>query len=168
MTGGRQIQVKIEFSEVVAVVPDLVFSKEKRVIHVLHVDDDPSILEISRQILLDMDGSLKIDHACCVDEAFKKLSTVNYEVIVSDYEMPQKNGLQFLKELRERNNEIQFILFAGKGREEVAIKAKNLGADGYINKHGTIEVVYCELLRAIKLSVNLEKTKARFKCWKGE
>ena len=47
----------------------------------------------------------------------------NYDVVVSDYEMPQKDGLQFLKELREQNNEIPFILFTGKGREEVAIQS---------------------------------------------
>ena len=73
-------------------------------------------------MLMDLESSFDIDNACCVDEAFKKLSTGNYDVVVSDYEMPQKNGLEFLKELREQNNNIPFILFTGKGREEVAIK----------------------------------------------
>jgi response regulator of citrate/malate metabolism len=45
-----------------------VSSNNKNVIHVLHVDDDPSILEISKQILMDM-SNFEIDHACCVDEA---------------------------------------------------------------------------------------------------
>ena len=63
--------------------------------------------------------------------------------------MPQKTGLEFLKELREQQNEIPFILFTGKGREEVVVKALNLGADRYINKHGSPETVYCELADAI-------------------
>jgi PAS domain S-box-containing protein len=124
----------------------------------LHVDDDPSILEISKQILIDM-GNFEIDNACCVDEAFKKLSTGQYDVVVSDQEMPQKNGLDFLKELREKNNQIPFILFTGKGREEVAIKALNLGADGYHNKQGSPETVYGELAHSIKLIVERRKTK---------
>lgn len=37
--------------------------------------------------------------------------------------MPEKNGLDLLKELRENGNNIPFILFTGKGREEVVIKA---------------------------------------------
>ena len=126
-------------------------------VRILHVDDDLSVLEVSKQILLDINGGFEIDHACCVDEAFKKLLAGNYDVIISDYEMPQKDGLQFLKELREQKNTIPFILFTGKGREEVAIKALNLGADGYINKQGAPETVYGELAHGIKQSVARKK-----------
>ena len=123
-------------------------SNEKNIIHILHVDDDPTVLEISKLLLMDM-GNFEIDHACCVDEAFKKIPNGNYDVVISDYEMPQKDGLQFLKELRAQTNEIPFILFTGKGREEVAIKALNLGADAYINKQGDPETVYAELSHTI-------------------
>ena len=113
-----------------------------------------------------MEGNLEIDHACCVDEAFKKLATGIYDIVVSDYEMPQKDGLQFLKELREQNNEIPFILFTGKGREELAIKALNLGADGYINKQGSTETVYGELSHDIRSAT--EKAKAKLAIEKSE
>ncbi len=75
------------------------------------------------------------------------------------YEMPQKNGLDFLKELREQKNEIPFILFTGKGREDVAVKALNLGADSYINKNGSPETVYCELADAINKTVERKKSR---------
>jgi PAS domain S-box-containing protein len=129
----------------------------KGCLRILHVDDDPSVLEISKQILMEINGGFEIDCACCVDEALKKLVTSYYDVIISDYEMPQKDGLQFLKELREQKNTIPFILFTGKGREEVAIKALNLGADGYINKQGAPETVYGELAHGIKQSVARQK-----------
>jgi len=127
-------------------------------IRVLHVDDDPSILEISKQILGDM-GNFEISNASCVDEALKKLETQTFDVVVSDYAMPQKDGLQFLKEIREQKNDIPFILFTGKGREEVAIKALNLGANGYANKQGDPETVYGELSHSIKLTVEHNKAK---------
>ena len=66
-------------------------------------------------------NSLDIDNVRNPDEAFKKWATGHYTVVVSDYEMPQKNGLQFLKELREQKNKVPFTLFTGKGREGVAI-----------------------------------------------
>ena len=118
---------------IIAEVIDLAPLKQKGVIQVLHVDDDLSFLEISEQIMRDM-GNFKIENACCADEALKKLSSGNYDIVISDYEMPQKNGLQLLRELREQKNEIPFILFTGRGREEIAVQALNLGADRYINK----------------------------------
>ncbi len=127
----------------------MAFSKEKVAIRVLHVDDDPSVQEITKLMLLDLDSGFEIDTACCVDEAFKKLSAGHYDVVVSDYDLPQKNGLQFLTELRAQNKETPFILFTGKGREEVAIQALNLGADGYINKQGNPETVCGELKHII-------------------
>jgi DNA-binding NarL/FixJ family response regulator len=136
----------------------LVVSNKKSTIHVLHVDDDPTILEITKLMLQDLDSNLEIDNSCCVDDGIKKLSSKKYDVVVSDYEMPQKDGLQFLKELREKRNDIPFILFTGKGREEVAIKALNLGADGYYNKQGSPETVYGELTHGIRRSFEHQKT----------
>ena len=95
---------------------------------ILHVDDDPENLETSKDILMNLKSNFEIDNACCVNEGLRKLATGNYDVIISDYNMPQKDGLEFLKELRDKKNEIPFIMFTGKGREEIAIKALNLGA----------------------------------------
>jgi PAS domain S-box-containing protein len=158
-TGEQLILTHSQSGEVVVEVADLASSNKKSVICVLHVDDDPSLLEITKLMLLDLDSSFEIDGACCVDEAFGKLAVGHYDVVVSDFEMPQKNGLQFLKELREKNNKIPFILFTGKGREEVAIKALNFGADAYHNKLGSPETVYGELTHSIKLIVERNKTK---------
>jgi PAS domain S-box-containing protein len=140
-------------------------SKNDSAIHVLHVDDDLSILEVSKQILMEM-GNFKIDTACCVEEALQKISTEHYDVVISDYEMPQKNGLQFLEELRRQNNQVPFILFTGKGKEEVVIKALNLGADRYQNKQGDPEIVYTELLVTIRQL--FEKTKTKKMLWESE
>lgn len=136
---------------------DLASSIKKNAIRVLHVDDDPAILEISKQILLDM-GNFEVDSECSVNEAFRKLANKCYDVVVSDYEMPQKNGLDFLNELREQNNQISFILFTGKGREDIAVKALNLGADRYLNKNGSPETVYCELADAITKTFERKKS----------
>ena len=106
-----------------------------------------------------MKNSFEIDNALSVDEALKKMDKQQYDAIVSDYEMPQKNGLEFLKELRDQNNQIPFILFTGRGREDVAVKALNLGADSYINKNGSPETVYCELADAINKTVERKKSR---------
>ena len=77
-------------------------SNGKTPIRVLHVDDDPSVQEITKLMLLDLNSGFEIDQASCVDDGFKKLSTGHYDVVVSDYEMLQKDGLDFLKELKKQ------------------------------------------------------------------
>jgi DNA-binding response OmpR family regulator len=108
-------------------------------------------------MILELENKFEIDTATSVDDAFFKLQTQSYDAIVCDYEMPIKNGLDFLKELREQENNIAFIVFTGRGREEVAIRALNLGADHYINKNSSPEAVYSELANAIRKIVESKK-----------
>jgi PAS domain S-box-containing protein len=131
---------------------------KKDSLHILQVDDDVCLLEVSKQILL-MENSFEIESVTSVDEAFKKLEKQTFDAIVSDYEMPLKNGLEFLKELRAQGMDIPFILFTGKGREDVAVRALNLGADSYLNKNGSPETVYCELADAINKTVERKKSR---------
>src|SRR3972149_47903 len=113
----------------------LLDSTEKALIRVLHVDDDPSFLKAAKQCL-EIQNSFQVDMAYSVEEALEKMKENTYDAVISDYMMPEKDGLEFLKELRENRNDIPFIMFTGKGREEVAIRALNLGADQYLNKNG--------------------------------
>ena len=126
-------------------------------IHVLHVDDETGILKVAKQIL-ELQGIFQVDSASSVEEAFAKMKQKDFDVIVSDYQMPIKDGLQFIKELRDNKNNIPFILFTGKGREEVVIEALNIGVDYYINKLGRPETVYGELSHAIFQVVKNQKS----------
>jgi len=131
-------------------------STEKTLIHVLHVDDDAGYLKTAKKIL-EMHGSFQVETASSVEEAMEKMEEKTFDVIVSDYIMPGKDGLEFLKELRDSRNNIPFIIFTGKGREVVAIKALNLGANQYINKIGKPEAVYSELAHGIRTVVKGKK-----------
>jgi len=137
-------------------------SIESDLLHVLHVDDDEAFLEISKEILKS-ENNFEIELASSVDEALKILAQKDFNVIVSDYEMPLKDGIKFLKELRQQENNIPFILFTGKGREEIAIEALNSGADYYINKQGNPDTVYGELAHSIKLLSGRMKTEVELK-----
>ena len=130
MNNGQPLQEpNSPFADAIAqAVVDLRPQVRARRLRILHVDDDTCFLGVSKQIL-ELEWQFEVEAATSVDEAFRKLSTEAFDAVVSDYQMPGKNGLDFLKELRERKNRIPFVLFTGKGREEVAIKALNLGAD---------------------------------------
>ena len=149
--------------QVVVATSKLVFNMDCTVqeesLRILHVDDDTSLLSVSKMIL-ETENQFKIDSVTSVDEAFNKLKTCAYDAVISDYEMPIKNGLEFLKELREQKNNIAFIIFTGRGREEIAVKALNFGADRYIDKNGSPETVYVELADAIHKMVERKKAKS--------
>ena len=127
----------------------------KSFLRVLHVDDDECFLNVSKQIL-EMDDKIKVETAASVDEALDNLKQFHYDAVISDYEMPGKNGLQFLEELKKITNSPPFILFTGKERGAVAVKALNLGAFSYLNKNGNPEAVYAELASCIEQASNFK------------
>ncbi len=135
-------------------------SKNFEKIKILHVDDDACLLTTSKQIL-ELQNHFHVEGASSVRQALEKLEKINFDVIICDYQMPEKDGLTFLKELRETGHKVPFILFTGKGREEVAIKALNIGADYYINKVGNPETVYPQLSHYILQAVNKRKAEQR-------
>jgi DNA-binding NarL/FixJ family response regulator len=144
------------------IVPDLTLKKS---INVLQVDDDLSFLKAAKQCL-ETQGGFQVETASSVEEAIERMKKEGFDIIVSDFKMLGKDGLEFLKELRERGNDVPFIIFTGKGREEIAIKALNLGADGYFSKFGEPETVYGELEHGIRQAV--EKKKANMEVWLNE
>jgi len=139
-----------------AILSDLTMTRPTKV---LHVDDDSDYLKVAEQCLK-RQGKFQVDTARSAEEAMEMMEKETYDAIVSDYQMPGKDGLEFLKELRENGNDIPFIIFTGKGREEVAIKALNLGADRYVNKNGDPETVYAELKHAISETVRIRKAES--------
>jgi PAS domain S-box-containing protein len=131
-------------------------STEQTTTHILYVDNEAGLLKAAKPIL-EMQGSFHVETASSVEEALKKMREKTFDVIVCDYIMPGKDGLEFLKELRDSGNSIPFIIFTGKGRETVAIEALNVGADQYINKIGRTEAVYSELAHGIRTVVKSKK-----------
>ena len=118
-------------------------------IRILVVDDEPELCILSKEFL-DIPGEINVDIAYSVKEARNALANVRYQVIVSDYQMAGEDGIQFLKSLRSKGDNTPFILFTGKGREEVVIEALNNGADAYLQKGGMPRPMYAELEHRIR------------------
>ena len=83
-----------------------------------------------------------------------------YDAIISDYQMPGMDGIQFLKEVPNSGNMIPFILFTGRGREEIAIQALNEGADFYLQKGGEPLSQFTELAHQTRLAVQQRRAEA--------
>ena len=127
------------------------------VLRVLYVDDEPGLLEISK-LFLEKLGAFSVDTLSSAREALTRLNSERYDVIISDYLMPEMDGIMFLMELKASGDTTPFIIFTGRGREEVAIKALNEGADFYIQKGGDPESQYVELAHKIRSAVSRQRT----------
>ena len=132
---------------------------------VLHIDDEEGFLELSKTFLLR--EAIDVTSALSGDEGLRKLEQKNFDAIISDFQMPGMNGLEFLYHLRTKGNDTPCIMLTGKGREEVAIKALNLGADHYLMKGGDIKSLFKELAHVIHKTISSKLTETRLNEVKG-
>ena len=129
----------------------------KKSIRLLIIDDELQILEIAKAFLVSLNG-FDVDVSPSAREAMKMIRTNKYDAIISDYQMPEMNGIEFLKSLRSCDDLTPFILFTGKGREEVVIEALNSGADFYLQKGGEPKAQFAELANMIHKVVQKRRT----------
>ncbi|MEN6397212.1 MAG: PAS domain S-box protein [Methanoregula sp.] len=126
---------------------------------ILYVDDEPGLLEIGK-LFLERDRQFSVDPVTSAPKALALLDTKNYDAIVADYQMPEMDGIEFLKKVRATGNPIPFILFTGRGREEVVIQALNAGADFYLQKGGEPVSQFAELAHQIRQAIHKSKADA--------
>jgi len=131
-------------------------------ISVLYVDDEPALLEIAK-LFLETSNEFIVDTKTSAQEGLDLLKHHSFEAIISDYQMPGMDGIVFLKAVRERFGDIPFILFTGRGREEVVIDAINNGADFYLQKGGDPEAQFVELAHKIRQAVRRKQAEISLK-----
>ncbi len=105
-------------------------------IGVLHVDDDPTLGELVVEFLQRNDERLTVNTVSSAGAGLERLDRDPdpIDCIVSDYDMPGQNGIEFLEAVRETHPDLPFILFTGKGSEEVASDAIASDATDYLQK----------------------------------
>ncbi|MDD4483991.1 MAG: response regulator [Methanoregula sp.] len=120
---------------------------------ILYVDDEPALLEIGK-LFLELQEDFHVETLPSAKLALERLGrTQRYDAILSDYQMPEMDGIEFLKEVRRQYGEIPFILFTGKGREEIVIQAINNGVDFYVQKGGEPRSQFVELAHHIQAAI---------------
>jgi len=101
---------------------------------VLHVDDDPEVAETTAEFLEREDDRFVVETATSAAAGLEALSALDPDCILSDYEMPGRDGIEFLAAVREAGVDVPFILYPGHGSEEVASEAIAAGVTDYLPK----------------------------------
>ena len=123
-------------------------------IKVLHVDDNPDHLIITKHYLEKFEPTLQVESVSSPQEAIKIVNA--FDCLVSDFQMPGMNGIELAKKIRKLKK-IPIIIYTGKGSEEVAASAFEAGVDDYIRKE--FECSHYQVLgKRIRMAVEKHKT----------
>jgi signal transduction histidine kinase/DNA-binding NarL/FixJ family response regulator len=128
-------------------------------ITVLCVDDEPSYADLIATHLERDDGAIDATGVTSATDGLSYLDEHDVDCIVSDYDMPGIDGLEFLEAVRARDPDMPFLLFTSQGSEGLASEAVTAGVTDYIQKtHGTQQ--YAVLAQRIRNAVERVRAKA--------
>ncbi len=103
-------------------------------IRVLCVDDEPGLADLTALFLERFDEQFSTETATSAQEGLAFLEQNDVDCIVSDHDMPGMDGLEFLQAVRATNPDLPFILFTGRGSEDIASDAISAGVSDYMQK----------------------------------
>ncbi len=128
---------------------------------ILFVDDEPHILSSLRRLLRDYNQKWEMAFVSNVDDAIKTNNEKNFDVIISDIKMPQKDGFELLKELRgkKETNDIPIVMLTGLDDKDVKRKALDLGATDLLNKPINLEELIARVNNSLRLKSYMDEIK---------
>lgn len=127
-------------------------------IRILHVDDDGDFADVAATALERVDDQFVVHVETSPVAATDYLRRTDVDCVISDHDMPEATGIEFLGRVRDRSPRLPFLLYTGKGSEEVASKAISAGVTDYIQK-GTGSDHYT--LLANRVSNAVERARSR-------
>ena len=134
--------------------------EEGRDITVLHLDDDEEFLALSAAQLERESPRVRVLSTTDPAEAEAHLDAGEVDCVVSDYQMPEVDGLTFLETVREQHPELPFLLFTGRGSEEIAGRAISAGVSDYLQK-GTGTDQFTVLANRVENTVEARRAERR-------
>jgi len=122
------------------------------VLSVLLIDDQPALLEVLTPFI-ERSCEMSVQTASSAKEALALLQETSFDGIIVDYDLPEINGIAFLKILRAKGDTTPVIIFTGVGNERIAIEALNAGANFLLQKGDDPQMLFRELCDMVKTAV---------------
>lgn len=108
-------------------------------LHILIAEDDDNTRKTIRVMLKEL-GITQIFEAADGESAsqFLKTNLNTLDLVISDWNMPNKSGFEFLQDLRESHPHVPFLMVSARADEHSVIDARKAGVSGYLRKPFTL------------------------------
>ncbi|WP_336036529.1 PAS domain S-box protein [Halobacterium yunchengense] len=126
-------------------------------IRVLLVDDDAAFADLTAEFLEREREDFAATTRSSADDALEYLAANRVDCVVSDHDMPGRDGLELLDAVREAHPDLPFVLFTGKGSEEIASDAISAGVTDYLQKESGTDQ-YAVLANTVRNAVEKRRS----------
>jgi len=115
---------------------------------VLVVDDEVGICNLMKRFL--ESKGYKVNTAVNAEQALDFISTFNYDIIITDFMLPDLNGLELTRKLKEKKYPAEILLISGYGTVEEAVEAIKLGAYDFLLKPIDLQKLHVSVANALQ------------------
>ncbi len=130
------------------------------------IEDEDAHLELMERTIKREFPEAQVDSFGEIGHCLDCIDQINPDIIITDYLLPDMNGLDFLEELKRRHKEIPVVVVTGQGDEGIAVNAMKLGAYDYIVKSGDFFSLVPSIIQKVvhqkKLKKALQKSQALY------
>jgi len=129
------------------------------IVKIIHVDDEPFVLEITREILQSFDRDVEMKGYTSPKEAIEMVKRTEPDCVLSDFNMPEMDGIEFTRRLREYSK-IPVVMYSNLSDEGVTCEAFEAGVDDFVMKQDNSDSEhYVVLMKRIKNVVDRYRVK---------
>jgi len=117
---------------------------------ILVADDHEVVRKGLMKVLSETLQPIKVDEARDGQEAVRKVSKSEYDLVVLDIKMPGKSGLDVLKEIKQQRPKLPVVILSMHPEEQFAVRAIRAGASGYLTKECAGDELVLAIRKALK------------------
>ena len=123
----------------------------QKTLKVIALDNEPNQVKWIKLFLENIDKDLIVETFNHPYEILERIKETHYDCILSEYTLPEMNGVELALKVKEFKD-IPFVLYTGRGSEEIVLEAFAAGVDGYVRKEADPEH-YEKVAREIRKAV---------------
>ena len=128
--------------------------------HILLIEDEEPIRRVMKRILADENKDYTVDEAVDGKQGLAMIKAHNYDLILCDIKMPNKDGIEVLQAAKKAGKNIPFIMLTGHGNVETAVEAMKLGAYDFIPKPPDLNRLLTAVRHAVETKNLVSENKA--------